>query len=552
MRSVVLLGVLLLPALAGAQAVAGAGDDAVMVPRGAVRFQMGYDWTRFFERYGSGRGGRKTGALELLGAGFSFDSLGPRQLENLSPIETNIRALAAMPDFNASLGKTVVRVRDRIETTPLGVELGLTSFLSLGVVVPFVTATSEVDFRLNPAGREATLGFNPALDPKNPNTNTALLAAFQTASATLGQRLATCTTAGAADYCPALIANAAAARDLRAAADNFAALLGRVYGGVAGQKPDLFIPIAGTTAQRAIEAQVKAFSALYTAFTGTGIVGTVPFATPLTTADAQGALFTDRQFGIGAKPFGTNVTRSMGDVDIALKLKLFDTFGGAPNARLAPSGFNLRQSFGAMYRLGTGKLGAPDAFTDLGTGSHVNAMEGRSFTDLLFGSHFWVSIVGRFNRSQADTRVMRIPASPDQPLTAAYRQQTVTRQLGDAYDVAVNPRWTLNEYVGLSGHYYYRHKAADAYTGTFSVVDLAGKPLTIDASALTFDTEAEEHRFGFGATFSTLSEWERGRARFPVDISWVHYQTTNGAGGNVPKLRIDQVQLRLYRKLFGR
>jgi hypothetical protein len=152
----------------------------------------------------------------------------------------------------------------------------------------------------------------------------------------------------------------------------------------------------------------------------------------------------------------------------------------------------------------------------------------------------------------ADERVMRIFESPDKPLAAAYRQQTVKRNLGDELDVSLSPRWTLNEYVGLSGYYEYRRKFSDTYMGTFTVSNLLGQPERIDASVLGLETEAREHRFGGGVTYSTVAAFERGAARFPLEVTYFHVQTTLGSGGAVPKLTMDQLQVRVYRRLFGR
>jgi len=110
----------------------------------------------------------------------------------------------------------------------------------------------------------------------------------------------------------------------------------------------------------------------------------------------------------------------------------------------------------------------------------------------------------------------------------------------------------LNEFVALAGRYAYRRKFADAYAGTFPVSDLNGQSVTLDAATLGLGTEAREHRFGGSVTYSTVAAFERGRARIPLEISYLHFQTTRGALGFVPKLSEDQVQVRVYGRLFGR
>src|ERR1700674_3809992 len=82
-----LLGALLIPTLASSQPVGGLGDDARVLPRGAVSILTGTEWKRYCERYGKNPPGRKDGALEPLGQDFNLDSLGSAQLEYLSPVE---------------------------------------------------------------------------------------------------------------------------------------------------------------------------------------------------------------------------------------------------------------------------------------------------------------------------------------------------------------------------------------------------------------------------------------------------------------------------------
>jgi hypothetical protein len=541
------------PELLRAQAVLGVGDDALTLPAGVFRMRLVSQWSRFAERYGLDTPGRKNGALEPLGVDFNLDTIGVAQFENLAPLQSGIRSLTGMNDFTASLGKSVVRIRDNIVATPVAMEFGITSRLSVAVLVPFVTATSEVDFRVNPTGREATLGFNPTLIATSAITaNGAVLTQFDQAAAQLNQQLATCAANPASAGCASLNANAANARALIANSQSFANGLSTVYGGRNGSAGSPFVPLFGTAAQNAIEARIAGFRALYSTFGNSSISGTGPLAAqaPLTIGDAQRVL-TDPAFGVRAQPLATSVVRGIGDIDIGLKLNLFDTFGRSTAARMSPKGFNWRQSIGGVYRLGTGKLDAPDNFTDLGTGNHQNDVEIRSYTDLLYGSHFWVSLVARYNVQLADTRVMRITDAPNRELAPAYRQQTVTRDLGDVFDVELNPRWVLNDYIAIAGHYYYRRKFSDRYTGTFNVSNLAGQSVTLDASTLNLETEAREHRFGGGLSYSTLAAYEKGKAGLPLELTLFHYETTAGSGGNTPKLVSDQIQLRFYTRLFG-
>jgi hypothetical protein len=163
-----------------------------------------------------------------------------------------------------------------------------------------------------------------------------------------------------------------------------------------------------------------------------------------------------------------------------------------------------------------------------------------------------MSIVASYTSQQADQLVVRIPDSPSQVILASYRQETVQRQLGSIVDVQVTPRWTLNDYIALSGQYYYRHKSADVYSGLFHVTDLAGQSLTLDAAMLGLYTEESESRLGVGATFSTVANVRKNNSGLPFDVSYFHYETTLGSLGRVPKISVDQVTVRVYAHLFGK
>src|SRR3990172_8505784 len=220
-RRLALCGALIFPAPILAQAVLGPGDDASLARRGALRVTLLSRWTRFDEQY--------------------------------------VRA----------------RPRDHAIATPVAVELGLTRRITVGVTVPFLTATSSLDLRVNPTGREPTLGFNPTLGSAAAlASNGALLAQFDSAASQLAQRLTSCAANPSAAGCAAVNAGRAGALALIADANAFAAGVGQLYGGRNGSAGAKFVPIAGTVAQAAIEARVAAFRALYAGYGAGALTGT--------------------------------------------------------------------------------------------------------------------------------------------------------------------------------------------------------------------------------------------------------------------------------------
>jgi hypothetical protein len=552
LRAALLGAILLLPSTLAAQAVTGVGDDATLPKKGEIRFSLKSVWKAWYERYGQGTPGRPNGSVEPLGVDFNLDTIGVSQFPNLAPVQNSIRSLAGIPSFTASLGSSIVSVHDDVLSNPLGIEVGLTNRISMSVLVPFVTATSNVNFLMNPTGLEPTLGFNPTLmAPAAVAADATFLAQFDSASAQLSRLIAMCTAAPATAGCSAINANPAGARALITNANGFASGLAQVYGGRGGTGY-LFVPIEGTAAQSAIEAKVAAFRSMYAAYGATALTGTGPIGAqaPMTATDMQTVL-TDSVFGINGRPLATSVTRGLGNVQVGLKVNLFDAFHGNDSARFAPKGFKWRQSVGGIFTLGTGTLPNPGDFTAIGTGTHADGVEVRSFTDLFYGKHFWISLVGSYTTQMADQVVLRIPDSPTQVILASYRQETVQQKLGDQFDIQINPRWVLNDFISLAGQYYYRHKAADVYTGTFNVTDLSGNSVTLDAATLGEYTEMSESRFGVGATYSTVAAVEKQKTGLAFDISFFHYETTLGSLGRVPKIAVDQIIFRYYQRIFG-
>src|SRR6476620_3672079 len=117
---------------APAQSGVGPLDDATPIPRGWIRFGVLNSWTRYDGRFNG------SGGLDALGAPLSTDSLGPRQLPLLAPVEGALQTLTKNPLQRLTFGKLVTQSDARIVTTPFVLEYGATSRLSFGVTVPIV------------------------------------------------------------------------------------------------------------------------------------------------------------------------------------------------------------------------------------------------------------------------------------------------------------------------------------------------------------------------------------------------------------------------------
>jgi hypothetical protein len=546
------LPVLLLALLAAplrGQATSGSGEDALTLTRGQFRIRAIAEISAWSSRYGEGSPGRSKGAKEPLGLDFTTDSLGPSVLETLLPVQNSIRSLAGLPNFGASLGALSVGQRNVVSSTPVMLEYGVTSRLTVGVLVPFVTSLAEVDLRVNPTGREPTVGLNPArLRATASTTNLAVVSAFDAATNTLNARITTCAANPALALCTGFNATAAASLTSRAAATM--TQLSALYGGRTSRGAP-FVPVAGSAAQAAIETRLAALRTDFAAF-GNVIAALSPIAAaPMTVGDLS-TLLTDSLFGVNSKPIAGSITRGVGDIEVSAKFLLLDPFHGDIAAQRNSTGFQWRQSVGAIYRMGTGTLDLTTDFNDVGTGDHQRDIGFRSWTDLLWGNQFWMSIAAKYDRQLPDALTRRITDGPARPIAASYREQSVSRDLGDIMELSITPRWSLNEWVGIAGQYTVRTKGADSYSGTFTTTDLNGAPITLDASVLNQETQWREQRLGFGLSYSTLAAYDRGGSRLPYEITWMRTISASGTGGNLPVAATDLLQFRWYGRLFGR
>ena len=536
---------------AGAQRVLGVGDDALVLPRGVLRFRTLGQWTWFNERYGKDTPGRPDGALEPLGVDFTLDTIGVKQFPNLAGLQAGLQQLTGNPTWFATLGNTVVNLRDHVTAFPFVFEAGLTKRFSVGIQIPYVQTQTSAFFNVNTSGTNGNLGFNPAAFgvAAAATQNTTFNTQFTTAANSLQGALDACAANPAASpQCPALNANRANAQALVNNSRAFAGGVNQIY------TTSPFVPIVGTDAQLAIEARVAAFKALYAQFGVAGLTTTGPFAAQsrLSVRDAQ-TILTDPAFGISSDPL-SSVTRShVGDIDVGGKFSLFDSFGGSTEARMSPTGLNFRAAVGGIFRIPSGQIESPDNFIDIGTGRGAKAIEGRLFSDLLIGSHFWESFIVRYNHPFSDTQTMRILDLPNEELAPLYRRQSVNRKLGSAFEFETAPRIVVNDFLAVSAWYMYRHKQQDNYTGSFTIpaATTGFADLTIDASTLDLETEQTEHRFGGGVSFSNLYAFDQGKAKVPFEVTYLHWQTMGGSGGNQPKFFTDQIQLRLYARIFG-
>lgn len=542
-----------------AQPVRGLGDDALTPPKGAIRVQLSTTIADFSQRFGKNTPGRSDGALEPLGADFSVDTLGVSLFPGLAPVQSALRTLTGNNAFTLSLGRSAVTSSVRVQTTPVFIEAGISNRLSIGVLVPVVSARHLVSVNVNPLGVGGNVSFNPARAASGAAAavvNTTLVTELTTARDQLAALLASCRAdPGSSASCPGVIANAPA---ITSSATAFATAITQVYGTTATRESAAqFVPYTGSAADSAIRNRVTTFRTQFERYGITaikaGTTGPSSATAALTPAGFQRAITDSASLGLQASQLNTITRQGLGDIELSVKLRVFDSFGtGSDTVRFQPKGIGFRQSFAGAFRLGTGSIDSPADYLDVGTGSGQNDVEVRSFTDIVHNRRFFTSIVARFTVQLPDQQSLRITDTPEQAFAPKWRERLVDRNLGDVLEVELTPRWIISDFFSFGAQYFFRRKREDTYSGTFEVPPTeSGLPtaVTLDASTLALETSGTEQRLGWGVTFSSVASRARGKAKFPIELQYFNSRTITGSGGNVPKLSIHQVQIRLYPKL---
>ena len=537
--------VAIVPRNVSGQRVLGVGEDATVLPGGVARWTVQVGWSAYNEVYAPG------GPLERLAARYSSDSLGAVQLELLRPLRESIRSLAQLPNAEVSLGPIRTDFTARVTRSEFAFDFGLTSRVMLTARLPYEHTISEVVVNVNPRDERrfaANIGLNPALIAAQRPTATAqnrrLVDSVERAVTSLTARLNACSASSPDPVC----SNQAAARALVSDAQTFATGIGTTYGTGATTPGSSFVPMSSSTLQTAIVARVAALNSSFKTYLSD--VGPwenpVPALLPISAVQATTYLSDSLQIA----PIGLVERSHIGDIELGTKVLLFDTFGSPARARAHRQGFGARLAVGGLARLGTGQVERPDDIFDVGTGDGQTDLEGNAAVDLVFGRRFWTSVVARYGAQLADEQTFRIPDVARNPYVMKYREQIVSRDLGDYLELEASPRYVYNDYLSFSANWLYRRKGEDKYTGSFTTEDPSGKPVTLDASILGLGTEQTEQRVGGGASFSTLRSFDRGRARLPLEVQFSHWQSISGTG-YAPKQFTTQIQVRYYTRLFG-
>jgi hypothetical protein len=525
-------------------------EDAAPIPQGMLRVRVTTGWTRFDQRYAQG------GGLSALGSELSTDSLGPRQLPRLTPLEMGIQTLTVDPAMRLTLGRLTTRSDARIVTTPIALEYGVTRRLSIGILVPVVQTRTTVQILVN---RDTLVPANMGYVLRSQRTaaaaaNSGFMTAYQTAATNLGALITRCQATPTGAGCGPVVADPAGAAAARAQAQAFASAAS-AFGTDAAST--FLAPRSTSKLADSIEVHRLALNARLAQYlgTGAGAQSSMFFASG---ANADFA-YLDLQGGSGVpgllqSPLGggldsihTTERLGFGDVEVGAQYLVFDQFQHDPLPR---RGFQSRLMVGGSVRFATSRADSAQNLVNVATGDGAG-VELRSAFDMVKGQ-FGGTVAARYVKHLPRTVTAPLVGDPDVPGWPYPLFGPRKRTAGDVLALDLTPRFLFGEWLAFEGHYGLERIGAATYDGGLgpgatdplcvSCVLPANGPSTASRTA---------QLLGLGLRYSTVDAYSRGEARYPVELSITHLETTSGEAG-LPKLSRDQIQMRLFFRVLGR
>ncbi len=516
-------------------------DDATMVPYRTFRLQTITAWTRFDSRFAPAGAAHPTFPL---GDEFSFDSLGVAQLPALTGTQTGIQTLAGSP-VRLTLGAMQSAIDARVVVMPISLEYGLFHRLTVGAMLPLVRTRMSIMWRVNPLGTEGNVGINPAtVNDVSLAQDSAVVAQLTAAAATLQSTLQACQANAAADpNCPQILAREPDVTALLQNSAQFTAAFSSVYGANAQARGGPVVPVAGTGADVLIRTRLTAYDSSFQAFLSTapritaapasagGVVGT---------NDLQ-ALLHDPAIA-GFDSLSSTVRVAPGDLELSARYLLFDGFADSDSAPV-PSGLHTRATVTGTVRLPTGQLAAASNPLDMATGHGTTAAGARLALYSQWGGRLGLSASASYTQAFGKTKSGPYPiaqGAPFPPSSADVYPYTP----GAVTTIAVAPRVMVTRLLGVNVMYDLQHVAANTYG---SLAGIPGGPAISPIATVDGVSSAPGTRqfAGFGFTFSTVTEYDRGGATLPIDVTFTHLEAIDGAA-RMPKSFRDQIQLRFY------
>lgn len=516
------------------QAVTGAGDDAIPIPRGGARISVGGLWNEYGRVFGD------DGRTRPLLAPFSTTAAGPALFPQFGDAEQRIRMLTGQSNFRLSLGPLDAQGEVRQSIAPITIDYGVSSRLAIRLTVPYIESRDVNRLVLNADGTGANVGVNPALGSTGSSAraaNGALVAQIEEARSLLRAEVARCA-ATAAVNCTVIRANTAGADALLDRAASTRSALIALYGDAQRAGAPL-VPISGSTQQAAVVDLIRSLATDFRAF-GIDKIGTSAAPAAATTVLGPGGISrvaTDSTLGGRYRAIGNTRRAGIGDIDLTVTALLHDTFGANQVRRLLTPTRGVRSSLTAGWRFGTAGADRTEDPFDVPIGEGANALLVRSTTDFVLSRRAWLSATVRGVQPMTD-RVNFSVLQADSLRLAPPAIMLMSRALGRRVEVEFAPRFAFGDFFGLSAAYLHRLWQSDRYTPVPADGTAAGPSATTASRT--------QRAAAIGVTFSTLASYARGRSRLPLEVLYTHTAAIGASGGGVPALSTDRLELRIY------
>jgi hypothetical protein len=525
----------LAPRLSIAQSTTSLLTNATVLPRRTfgVRILAGFERTDALVGDGPTRN---------IASILATDSLDAADHPQLALANTYIQQIfqslgASVPGFRVNAGKITATANSRIATFPLIAEYGLTSRLTVGVVVPFVETRTTLAAQLNRIIGDANVGPNPSLLAGNWTANAALAKSVTDASTALQMRLSGCQATPSGTDCTTILAQQAAIQSLIQNSTAFAGYVQQLYGTGESNPGLMFVPLATGAAQIAIVSRLDVLKAQFQSF---GVTPPAGFPTPANSHGARNEL--QRLLGAAGYDSLASTDRSgFGDISIGASYQLANSFSGRDSV---VRGLHYRVAVNATARIGTGQPAQTNRLFDNATGYGQPGVIVGGAVDLQVTPRVYANVVGSFTKQLGTIAVNRIQNAENSALPFT-TQTPGTYSAGDVVSVSITPRYRLGGYLSFDGNYTLTRVGADSYsfTGTASTDEGGGTVSPVAPYGLAATTA---HQVGFGFSYSTLVGNDRGPGRIPYEASFRHVETIAAGGGPARKIFEDRLQLRVF------
>ena len=536
------LALALIPATIRAQVTLTHTEDAAPVPTGVLRLRVTTGWSRIDERFTAT--GRRSLSDEI-----ATDSLGPRQLPLLQPVESALQALTSSTSTRLTLGRLGATSGARTVVTPIALEYGLTRRLSVGLLIPIVQTRRAIHVTVNDDTlHPANVSFVPSrLRSSASQANAQVYTAFSRAADSLATLLTRCPANPTASGCATVNANTADASATQLAARRYADAVKSGLG--TDTSTALIAPRENSDLAKAIDAQRLATNIRLQKYLGSNAgSGTGVFTSSSTFSyiDLQGRTPTPgllrSALGGGLDSIQT-IDRPgfLRGLSVAAQYLVFDGFR---MDTVAPGAFQSRLAVGGALRMGSTPS---DSGHKLGTiePGRGSGFELHSAMDFIRGNLGGTVALG-LDVASPRTVDASLYGDPEAYFSVPVFG-SVTATPGSIATLDVTPRYLIGDLFAIDGHYGLERTGAT----TLSPIDAAPACAVCGSlSPVTGIPARTAHRVGFGFRYSTVAAYERGDTGFPAEISFTHLETISGDPG-VAKVQRDQIQVRLFFRLRG-